>query len=167
VNDPARVVRCLSFAVALALATAAASDARASERALAVSVSAYNSVRAQTSATPWTGAWGDSLEPGMRSIAVSRDLLALGIRRGTVVEIEGLGRELDGKYVVLDKMARRWRHKVDVYMGADVPAARRFGRRRATIRWFVAPAAAPAPAVGMSIARSGLVERVAESEAGQ
>ena len=139
--------------------------ARAGERAVVVTASAYNSVPQQTSGDPWTGAWGDRLEHGMRALAVSRDLLALGVERGTVVEVEGLGPGLDGKYVVLDKMARRWRHKIDLYMGRDVPAARRFGRRKATITFHVPPTRAAQAAT--AVANAEAAQPLAESEAGQ
>ena len=56
---------------------------------------------------------------------------ALGLGHGTEVRIDGL----PGLYVVRDKMARRWRKKIDIYMGNDVGAARRWGRRQVTIRW--------------------------------
>jgi 3D (Asp-Asp-Asp) domain-containing protein len=67
----------------------------------------------------------------MKSIAVSRDLIDLGLTHGVEVEIVGL----EGVYVVRDKMAKRWRHKIDIYMGEDVQAARRWGVRQVTIRW--------------------------------
>ncbi|WP_293620703.1 hypothetical protein [Salinisphaera sp.] len=34
---------------------------------------------------------------------------------------------MPGVYVVRDKMNRRWRKKIDIYMGKDVAAAREFG----------------------------------------
>lgn len=76
-------------------------------------------------------AWGDRLTPGMKAIAVSRDLIELGITHGTKITIEGL----EGEYVVRDKMHWRWRRKIDIFMGHDVPAARRWGRRKVTIKW--------------------------------
>jgi 3D (Asp-Asp-Asp) domain-containing protein len=72
----------------------------------------------------------------VRAIAVSRDLLELGLVRGVRVRIEGL----PGEYAVLDKMARRWRRKIDIYMGDDVEAARAWGVREVRIHWR-APAA--------------------------
>ena len=101
------------------------------QRSLVVTATAYNSVPGQTSDDPTLTAWGDRLEPGMKAIAVSRDLIELGLSHGVEVEIEGL----PGFYTVRDKMARRWARKIDVYMGEDVPAARRWGRRQVTIRW--------------------------------
>jgi 3D (Asp-Asp-Asp) domain-containing protein len=101
------------------------------EHSLDVAASAYTSTPDQTSEQPFLAAWGDSLEPGMRAIAVSRDLLELGLVRGTRVRIDGL----PGEYVVLDKMAKRWRKKIDIYMGEDIEAARRWGVRDVRIRW--------------------------------
>jgi 3D (Asp-Asp-Asp) domain-containing protein len=98
---------------------------------LVVTATAYNSLPGQGTGDGTVAAWGDRLEPGMRSIAVSRDLLDLGLGRGTRVRIEGLA----GEYVVLDKMHGRWRRKIDVYMGTDREAARRFGVRRVRISW--------------------------------
>jgi 3D (Asp-Asp-Asp) domain-containing protein len=105
------------------------------ERSLVVTSTAYNSVRSQTDGNPSLGAWGDRLRPGMRVIAVSHDLLELGLTRGTPVRIEGL----PGEYTVLDKMGRRWRKRVDIYMGQDVRAARQWGRRQVRIHWRPRP----------------------------
>jgi 3D (Asp-Asp-Asp) domain-containing protein len=113
------------------LGIAVASGAAGEERSLSVTATAYNSLRPQTNDQPTVAAWGDRLAPGMKAIAVSRDLLALGLTRGVVVEIVGLS----GEYVVLDKMARRWKRRIDIYMGEDVRAARRWGVRPVEIRW--------------------------------
>ncbi|KLV07409.1 hypothetical protein ABT56_04920 [Photobacterium aquae] len=94
-----------------------------------VTATAYNSLRAQTNSNPSIAAWGDRLKPGMKAIAVSRDLLGRGFKRGTRVKISGL----PGEYVVLDKMNKRWRNKIDIYMGKNVQAARNWGRRHVTI----------------------------------
>ena len=109
----------------------ASACAGAGERDLVVDASAYNSLPSQTEGDPNVGAWGDVLRPGMRAIAVSRDLLELGLVRGTRVRIDGLA----GEYMVLDKMAKRWRRKIDIYMGNDVGAARAWGIRQVRIRW--------------------------------
>ena len=98
---------------------------------LVVMATAYNSVPEQTNAQPNLAAWGDSLEPGMRVIAVSRDLIALGLDHGTRVSIEGL----PGEYRVLDKMNRRWEKRIDIYMGNDVQAAHAWGVRQVRISW--------------------------------
>ncbi|MDX1496661.1 MAG: hypothetical protein R3352_03835, partial [Salinisphaeraceae bacterium] len=96
---------------------------------------AYNSVEAQTDSTPDIAAWGDKLKPGMRAIAVSRDLLDMGLTRGSRVWISGLGSGLEGEYVVLDKMNKRWKKRIDVYMGEDVRAALKFGKRDVVLRY--------------------------------
>ena len=111
---------------------------------LVVTATAYNSLRSQGSGRGRHGAWGDRLAPGMKTIAVSHDLIALGLERGAVVRIEGLA----GDYVVLDRLPRRWKRRIDIYMGHDVRAARAWGRREARIHPVEriaddAPAAAP------------------------
>jgi len=105
------------------------------ERSLRVTATAYNSVSHQTQGDPSLGAWGDRLRPGMKAIAVSRDLLAQGLQRGSRVRVDGL----EGEYLVLDKMPGRWRRKIDIYMGNDVAGARDWGRRKVTIRWSPSP----------------------------
>ena len=99
---------------------------------LVVKASAYNSRRGQTDATPSIAAWGDRLSPGMKVIAVSKDLLELGLGRGQRVRIRGL----EGEYVVLDRMPSRWRQKIDIYMGNDVRAALQWGIREVEIEWI-------------------------------
>jgi 3D (Asp-Asp-Asp) domain-containing protein len=103
------------------------------EMTLEVLASAYNSVPGQTDSSPTVAAWGDRLHPGVRSIAVSHDLIALGLGRGAVVRIDGL----PGEWRVLDRMHSRWSRHIDLYFGTDVRAARLWGRRPVTIR-FVA-----------------------------
>jgi 3D (Asp-Asp-Asp) domain-containing protein len=100
-------------------------------RALTVTATAYNSVPEQTDDEPYIAAWGDRLTPEVKSIAVSRDLLEKGLKRNARVRIHGL----PGEYVVLDKMNERWENRIDIYMGDDIPAARRFGTRRIRIYW--------------------------------
>lgn len=98
-----------------------------------VNVSAYNSVRSQTDSIPNVAAWGDTLRPGMKSIAISRDLLDLGLDYDTQVIIQGM----EGVYMVKDKMHPKWRHKIDIYMGEDVQGAREWGRKKLKIRYRV------------------------------
>lgn len=100
---------------------------------------AYNSLPGQGSGDPTLAAWGDRLRPGVRAIAVSRDLIELGFTRGTRVRIEGLS----GEYVVLDKMAKRWRRRIDIYMGTDREAALRWGKRQVRIFWWPGPGSPP------------------------
>lgn len=105
--------------------------AAAEERTLVVTATAYNSTRAQTDERPNKGAWGDRIEPGMKIIAVSPDLVKQGLRRGVVVRIDGL----EGEWTVLDRTPSRYRNRIDVYMGVDIAAAKAWGRRKVTLRW--------------------------------
>ena len=105
------------------------------EQSLEVTATAYNSLPGQTLGDPALAAWGDRLEPGMKAIAVSRDLLELGLTHEVEVRIEGL----PGRYRVLDKMAKRWQQKIDIYMGTDIQAARAWGRKTVRIRWTPRP----------------------------
>ena len=101
------------------------------EIALKVTATAYNSLPAQTQGDPTLTAWGQKLVPGMKAVAVSRDLLSMGLTRGVKVKIEGLS----GTYIVLDKLNKRWKRRIDIYMGTDEKAARQWGKREVTIRW--------------------------------
>lgn len=112
----------------LAMLLTACGDERQS---MTVTATAYTSSPGETDDSPDIAAWGDTLAPGMRVIAVSRDLLDLGLVQGAEVTIDGL----DGEYVVLDKMHPRWTQKIDIYMGENVEQARAWGRRAVTIRW--------------------------------
>lgn len=96
-----------------------------------MTATAYNSLPGQTSGDPEIAAWGDRLSPGMAVIAVSRDLLELGLTRGCRVHVEGF----DDPFVVLDKTAARFERRIDIYMGTDRDAALEFGKRRVSIRW--------------------------------
>ncbi len=117
--------------VLLICVLAASASADSVERALAVTATAYNSLPEQTDAEPHLAAWGDSLAPGMKVIAVSRDLIPLGLDHRTSVKIEGL----PGVYLVLDKMHQRWEKRIDIYMGHDLDAAQTWGKRRVEISW--------------------------------
>ncbi|WP_242094599.1 3D domain-containing protein [Aestuariivivens sediminicola] len=101
--------------------------------ALEVTATAYNSLSSQTDGDPHITAFGDSLVPGLPYIAVSRDLLKMGLKHNTPVKIEGL----DQIYVVKDKMHSRWKHHIDIYMGLDVKAARAWGRKKISISYGV------------------------------
>jgi len=103
-------------------------------RTMEVTATAYNSVESQTKkGDPFTAAWGDKLKPGMKAIAVSRDLIPEGLDHETKVKIEGLS----GTYVVRDKMNKRWTKKIDIYMGTNVAEAREWGKRKVNIKWQV------------------------------
>ena len=98
---------------------------------LEVTASAYTSNAAETDSNPSLAAWGDTLKPGMKAIAVSRDLIKMGLSHGVKVSIEGF----EGKYTVLDKMNKRWTKKIDIYMGLDTKAAREWGKNKVIIYW--------------------------------
>lgn len=131
-----RALHSTLFALALLALPVAACATSPVMSTLVVTATAYNSLPSQTGKQPTIAAWGDELEPGMKAIAVSRDLHEAGLTRGTVVQIEGL----KGEYVVLDRMPDQWDKRIDIYMGEDVRAARRWGVREVRIRW--APALA-------------------------
>ena len=96
-----------------------------------VIATAFNSVSNQTNKNPTIMAWGDTLKPGMKVIAVSRDLIGLGLVHNTDVTID----RLQGKYKVLDKMNKKWKMKIDIYMGTDIKAAKKWGKKRVKINW--------------------------------
>ncbi len=122
------IIYLIIFSVVIAIA-----GCEGKTRSLEVTASAYTSNVAETDSSPSLAAWGDRLKPGMKAIAVSRDLIDMGLTHGTMVSIEGL----DGKYAVLDKMNKRWKKKIDIYMGLDKKAAKEWGKRNITIYWSV------------------------------
>lgn len=98
-----------------------------------VTATAYNSLAYQTDFEPNITAFGDTLKPGLKYIAVSRDLYRLGLKENTPVKIEGLA----GTYLVKDKMHSRWKKKIDIYMGIDVKAAKLWGRKKVCIDYGI------------------------------
>lgn len=96
---------------------------------ITVTASAYNSLKSQGEGNPLVTAWGDTLNPEVQSIAVSRDLIRRGLTHNTPVKIEGF----DGIFIVNDKMHPRWRNKIDIYMGEDRKKALKWGRRKVEI----------------------------------
>ena len=54
-----------------------------------VIATAYNSVKSQTDSNPNITAFGDSLKPGMKYVAVSNDLIKKGLKHNTPIKIEG------------------------------------------------------------------------------
>ena len=125
--------------VLVAAATACASSHRptpapapkpATARDFEVEATAYNSLGDQADGTPKETAFGIRLQPGMRVIAVSDDLYQQGLREGVRVRIDGL----PGEWQVADRMAPRWRKRIDIYMGDDESAARAWGMRRVKLR---------------------------------
>ena len=101
------------------------------EQHIKVTATAYNSLAYQTNSNPTITAFGDSLKPGLRYIAVSRDLLDSGLVHNTQVKIQGF----DSLYTVKDKMNRRWRNRIDIYMGNDVKKAKTWGKRKVRIQY--------------------------------
>lgn len=102
-------------------------------KTIEVTATAYNSLANQTSSDPHITAFGDSLKPGLHYIAVSRDLLTKGLGHNTLVKIEGF----DQTFLVKDKMNKRWRNRIDIYMGTDVKAARSWGKRKVNISYRI------------------------------
>ncbi|MEZ4810944.1 MAG: hypothetical protein R2819_11355 [Allomuricauda sp.] len=99
-----------------------------------VTASAYNSVFWQTdSIHPSIAAWGDTLKPGMKCIAVSRDLIKLGLTHNTMVKID----TFPDTFYVKDKMHYRWKNRIDIYMGVDVKKAREWGKKKLLICYAV------------------------------
>lgn len=99
-----------------------------------VTATAYNSLAHQTHAEhAEIAAWGDSLKPGMKSIAVSRDLIRQGLTYNKKVRIKGL----PGVYTVLDKMNARWNNRIDIYMGKNEELAKEWGKQKVTISYKI------------------------------
>lgn len=98
---------------------------------ICVTATAYNSIGYQTQGHPNITAWGDTLKPGMNAIAVSRDLLKLGLDHNSKVKIEGV----DGIFLVKDKMHYRWRKRIDIYMGDSIQKAKKFGRKKINLSY--------------------------------
>ena len=134
-NVPQRVVRRSVQRVVLTTLLLTAVSASAEERTSVVLATAYNSTHAQTDQRPNKGAWGDAIEPGMKIIAVSRDLIRRGLRHGTKVRID----ELEGEWTVLDRTPSRYKNRIDIYLGVDIKAARQWGQRKVTIHWTAEP----------------------------
>jgi 3D (Asp-Asp-Asp) domain-containing protein len=105
--------------------------ARDDERRLTVKATAFNSTPAQTDRRPNETACGDWLEEDSRVIAVSRDLRDAGLVCGTKVKVSGLG----GSWTVADVTAARHEQLIDIYMGKDIRAARRWGVQEVEISW--------------------------------
>ena len=102
-----------------------------------VTATAYCSRPQETDGDPFIAAWNERLDPKVKSIAVSRDLLEEGLHHRSSVWIEIDGKET-GPYLVLDKMNKRWKHRIDVYYGTDLKGALKFGKKRVRISWKTA-----------------------------
>ncbi|MDZ7747929.1 MAG: 3D domain-containing protein [Halofilum sp. (in: g-proteobacteria)] len=131
INAPAR-----RLVVAALVLLVAACDRGPGPQSMEVTATAYTLRAAETKPNDiGLAAWGDQLEPGMKAIAVSRDLIDHGLGHMTEVRIDGL----EGVYIVRDKMNARWEKKIDIFMGRDVERAREWGRRTVTIHWTNPP----------------------------
>jgi len=102
-------------------------------KTLTVTATAYNSVASQTENHPEVGAWGDTLKPDMKVIAVSRDLIKMGLVYDTPVKIEGM----EGTFLIKDKMHGRWTNRIDIFMGKDINKAKEWGRQKVVIHYRV------------------------------
>jgi 3D (Asp-Asp-Asp) domain-containing protein len=114
-----------TFTLLLILFAVLTSCENREEHQLEVTASAYNSLPEQTHED-------HTLKPGMKSIAVSRDLIKMGLDHNTEVKIKGL----DGTYEVLDKMNKRWEKKIDIYFGLDRDRALEWGKKQVEITWY-------------------------------
>ncbi|MCQ3828215.1 3D domain-containing protein [Microbulbifer elongatus] len=101
------------------------------KKSMTVTATAYNSVEGQTDDDPWTAAWNNRLRPGDKIIAVSRDLEKHGLTNGAKVKIEGL----PGTYTVRDRMNKRYKNRIDVWMEEDIKKARKWGKKKLKIVW--------------------------------
>jgi 3D (Asp-Asp-Asp) domain-containing protein len=109
------------------------SDKRSSNR-LKVKAMAYTSCSAsgkKKSKRVARGAWGDALTDDVNAVAVSPDLLEMGLDRGDLISIEGL----PGQYKVLDVMHGRHDKTIDIFYGDDRCGALQWGKRTLTITW--------------------------------
>ena len=122
-----------TFTLLLILVAVLTSCENREKHQLKVTATAYNSLPEQTNKDHAAiTAWGDTLKPGMKSIAVSRDLIKMGLDHNTEVKIKGL----DGTYKVLDKMNKRWEKKIDIYFGLDREKALEWGKKQVVITWY-------------------------------
>ncbi|MEQ8623727.1 MAG: hypothetical protein RJQ00_07950 [Vicingaceae bacterium] len=102
------------------------------KKSLVVTVTAYNSLAYQTKANnPSVAAWGDTLKPGMKTIAVSRDLIDSGLVHNKEVYLEGF----EEPFLVKDKLNKRYTKRIDIYMGVDVKKAKEWGKQTLKISW--------------------------------
>ena len=102
------------------------------KKKIRVVATAYTSHVEQTDSTPFIAAWNNRIRPGMKIIAVSHDLIKkYGLTNGVKVKITGL----PGYYTVRDKMNKRLKNHIDIYMGLNKRKALRWGRRRIVLYW--------------------------------
>ena len=125
----------LSILVILVLYTCISGVEDCDTKTIKVTATAYNSLAYQTNSNPHITAFGDSLIPGLKYIAVSRDLIKSGLVHNTKVKIEGF----DDLFIVKDKMHGRWRKRIDIYMGVDVKRAKNWGKKKVNIEFCIQP----------------------------
>jgi 3D (Asp-Asp-Asp) domain-containing protein len=100
------------------------------KKVIKLTATAYTSHKKQTDSTPFLAAWNNKIRPGMKIIAVSRDLIKKhGLKNGARVRIKGL----KGHYVVRDKMNKRYKKRIDIYMGLNKKKALKWGKRRVVL----------------------------------
>ena len=97
-----------------------------------VTATAYTSHSSQTDKTPFVAAWNNRIKPGMKIIAVSHDLIKkYGLKNGVKVKLKGL----PGLFTVRDKMNKRFKNRIDIYMGMNKRKALKWGKKRITLYW--------------------------------
>ena len=121
---------CIVF-MAFLISNCSSDEKKCKSIRLKVTATAYNSLAHQTDSHPSITAFCDRLKPGLRYIAVSRDLLDSGLVHNTEVKIEGF----DSLFLVKDKMNRRWRKRIDIYMGNDEEKAIQWGKKKINIEY--------------------------------
>ena len=95
-----------------------------------VDATIYHAVEGQTDSTPLITASGKHINPnnpaGHKWFAVSRDLEILGFVFGEKVLVTG-AEQMDGVYVVEDRMNRRWTKRIDFLVNETMKGGRRRG----------------------------------------
>lgn len=100
---------------------------------LEVTATAYNALEYQTSENPHITARGDTLIPGMKSIAVSSGLFAKGLIYGTLVRIDTFA----DTFHINDKMHPSSTNRIDIYFGENIIKAKQWGRKKVIIEYAV------------------------------
>jgi 3D (Asp-Asp-Asp) domain-containing protein len=102
------------------------------KRKMVVTATAYTSHKNQTDSTPFLAAWNNKIRPGMKIIAVSHDLIKkYGLKNGVKVKLKGFA----GHFTVRDKMNKRFKKRIDIYMGLNKKRALRWGKRKVVMIW--------------------------------
>jgi 3D (Asp-Asp-Asp) domain-containing protein len=109
----------------------ASKSARKTLRVKALAYTGCSAKKSKRAPRSIRGAWGDPLTPDVKAVAVSPDLLEMGLDHGDTIRIEGL----PGEYKVLDVMHGRHAKAIDIYYGDDQCGAMEWGSRSLTITW--------------------------------